>query len=92
MIRLNGWKRLWVVAVLVWGVIVYVQTEWPRFPAVYIPVDSLGPVMAAEAAQTRRVLINRIGYWLLTSAALYAIGHGIAWSRRGMSADVNHLK
>jgi hypothetical protein len=90
--RLHRWERLWVVAVLVWGVIFYAQTDWPQFPAVYITFDKLPAVMAAEAAQTRRVLFNRFGYWLLTSAGLYALGHGFAWSRRGFSSDINHLR
>jgi hypothetical protein len=90
--RFSQWQRLWVVAVLVWGAVVYAQTDWPQRPAVHITHDQLPAVMATEAAQTRRVFINRVGYWLITSAALYAVAHGIAWSRRGFSADLTHLK
>lgn len=90
--RINRWQRLWVLVVLVWGVFIYAQTEFPQRPLVNIPHDSLPAVMAAEAAQEWRILINRFGYWLLTSAGLYVVGHGIAWSRRGLSSDINHLR
>lgn len=97
MIRLNGWQRLWVVAVLVWGVVVYWQTDWPRrgihlnhrgqeLSAEHLALD------AAHAARTRGVVLDRFGYWVLTSLGLYALGHGIAWSRRGFSEDVSHFR
>lgn len=87
---LARWQWIWAVAALVWGVIVYAQTDWPHRP------PSQGPALHAFHAEwdarTRRVLIDRLGIWLITSAALYAVGHGIAWSRRGYSNDITRLK
>ena len=83
----KGWQRLWLVAVLVRGVIVYVQTEWPHRPHITMPIsEELYAFHAEWDARTRRVIIERLGYWLITSAGLYAFGHGIAWSRRGFSS------
>jgi hypothetical protein len=91
--RLTGWQCLWLVAVLVWGVIVYAQTDWPHRPLINMPVgEALYAFHAEWDARTRRVILNRAGYWLITSAGLYAIGHGIAWSWRGVSSDINHLR
>jgi hypothetical protein len=91
--RLKRWQLLWLIAVLIWGVIVYAQTEWPQRPRPLMPLgEPLYSFHAEWDARTRRVMIDRFAYWLITSAALYAVGHGIAWSRRGVSADINHLK
>lgn len=86
------WQWLWAVTALTWGVVVYLKTDWPSFPQVDVPFDSIGPVLEARAAQTRRVVIDRVSFWLITSAALYVVGHGFAWSRRAASTDITRLK
>ena len=90
---LARWQWIWAFAALVWGVIVYAQTDCPNRPLIDLPQGAAPSASHTEwDARTRRVLIDRLGIWLITSAALYAVGHGIAWSSREYSSDITRLK
>jgi hypothetical protein len=133
-IHLNGWRRLWLVVVVIYaavvGVFAYVGTPTPndvpsstilidRLPAEYrdllkgfIPDDGLqaefpnGHVLkfrqgvtksqvssVAKAyaavftdaldAKRREFALLILAAWLFPSVALYGLGEGVAWVRRG---------
>ena len=82
--RFIRWQWAWLVGALIWGAILWAQTDWPSVSAVD---PQTGRPISLSA-----VVINQAGYWLLTSAAAYFVCHGIAWSRRGISRDISHLR
>jgi len=71
-VRITGWQRLWLVAAIVWGVAVLSLVgglQWGNELSAPRPTDML---LGARK-------------WLVPVVAVYALGWGLAWVRRGFA-------
>jgi hypothetical protein len=68
--RINGWQRLWLLASIVWAVVILLLAGILQF-------DGDHTVLSANVA----LLVVRL--WLVPVAAVYGFGLGLAWVRRG---------
>ena len=72
--RINGWQRLWLVASILWAVVIL-------FLAGSFQSDSDQTVPSANVA----LLVVRL--WIVPVAAVYGFGLGLAWVRRGFQLE-----
>ena len=68
--RMNGWQRLWLLASILWAVVILV----------------LGGILQLDGDQTvpsahEALIVVRL--WIVPVAAVYGFGLGLAWVRRG---------
>ena len=68
--RINGWQRLWVLASILWAVVILVLAGILRFDG-----DQTVP-SASEALFVARL-------WIVPVVAVYGFGLSLAWVRRG---------
>ena len=71
--RINGWQRLWLVASILWAVVILalagiLQSDYQTVPS------------ANEAMFVVRL-------WIVPVAAVYVFGLGLAWVRRGFQVE-----
>lgn len=79
--RLNGWRRLWVLATLIWGLaVVY---AFGRDVISYIGITATLP-HPDRAGWLLLCLVFAV-VWLGPAIAVYALGAGVAWVRRGFN-------
>jgi len=71
MTRLNGWLRAWLLASALWAVVVLVFAG--RFQSNGVP------------EVTRTLFALRV--WITPVAAMYGLGLGFAWVRRGFQVE-----
>lgn len=62
--RINGWQRLWLLASILWAVVILLLAGSFRF----------------DGAQAVRL-------WVVPVAAIYGLGLGLAWVRRGFQVE-----
>ena len=70
----NGWQRLWLVASVLWAVLVL----------------ALGGLLQSDGDQTGRSaneVLFVVRLWIVPGAALYGFGLGLAWVRRGFQFE-----
>ena len=72
--RINGWQRLWLLASILWAVVVL----------------GLGGILRLDGAQaalnsSEALLVARL--WIVPVVAVYAFGLGLAWVRRGFQVE-----
>ena len=67
---INGWQRLWLVASILWAVIVLIL-------AGMLPFDGDQAIPSANEA----LFVVRL--WIVPVAAVYGFGLSLAWVRRG---------
>ena len=72
--RINGWQRLWLLASILWAVVILVLAGMLRFDG-----DRTAP-SANEALFVARL-------WIVPVAAGYGFGLGLAWVRRGFQVE-----
>jgi hypothetical protein len=72
--RINGWQRLWILASIVWAVVILELTGVHR-------ADGGQTLASVNAAP----LVMRL--WAVPVAATYAFGLGLAWVRRGFPVE-----
>jgi hypothetical protein len=72
--RINGWQRLWLVASILWAVVILLL-------AGILQSDGGQTVPSANTA----LLVVRL--WIVPVAAVYAFGLGLAWVRRGFQVE-----
>ena len=72
--RINGWQRLWVLASILWAVVILLLAGILQF-------DGDQTVPSANVA----VFVVRL--WIVPVAAVYAFGVGLAWVRRGFQLE-----
>ena len=68
--RINGWQRLWLVASILWAVVILLLSG-------ILQSDGDQTVPSATAV----LLVVRL--WIVPVAAVYGFGLGLAWVRRG---------
>ena len=71
--RINGWQRLWLLASILWAVVILVL-------AGILQSDGDQTVPSANVA-----LLVRL--WIVPVAAVYGFGLGLAWVRRGFQVE-----
>ena len=72
--RINGWQRLWLLASILWAVVILLL-------AGILQSDGDQTVPSA----TEALVVVRL--WIVPVAAIYAFGVGLAWVRRGFQAE-----
>jgi hypothetical protein len=73
--RINGWQRLWLLASIVWAVVILVLAGILQF-------DGDQTVPSANVA----LFVVRL--WIVPVAAVYGFGLGLAWVRRGFQVEL----
>jgi hypothetical protein len=74
MTRTNGWQRMWLLASALWAVVVLVFAG--RF-------QSNGDQAVPEVNMT----LFALRLWITPVAAVYGLGLGLAWIRRGFQVE-----
>jgi hypothetical protein len=72
--RINGWQRLWLLASILWGVVILALAGILQF-------DGDHTVPSANEA----LFVARL--WIVPVAAVYGFGLGLAWVRRGFPVE-----
>ena len=72
--RINGWQRLWLVASILWAVVILLL-------AGILQADRGQSVPSTDTA----LLVARL--WIVPVAAVYGLGLGLAWVRRGFQLE-----
>ena len=72
--RINGWQRLWLLASILWAVVILVLAGILR-------TDGDQAVQSANGA----LFVVRL--WIMPVAAVYGFGLGLAWVRRGFQVE-----
>jgi hypothetical protein len=74
MTTLNGWQRLWLLASILWAVVILVL-------AGILQSDGNQAVPSANGV----LFVVRL--WIVPVAAVYGLGLGLAWVRRGFQVE-----
>jgi hypothetical protein len=69
--KLNGWQRLWVVAILFWALGLMAFTG-----VLFLDIGTADWDIVRTAALV----------WVVSSIALYGIGYAVAWAIRGFKS------
>jgi hypothetical protein len=71
MTTLNGWQRLWLLASIVWAVVILLLAG--RFQP--------------DRDQTVQSVLFVVRLWIVPVVAVYGAGLGLAWVRRGFRVE-----
>jgi len=69
--RFNGWQRLWLLASILWAVVILV----------------LAGLLQSDGARTSANVLFAVRLWILPVSAVYGFGLGLAWVRRGFQVE-----
>jgi hypothetical protein len=72
--RINGWQRLWLLASILWAVVILV----------------LAGILQSDGDQTvpsANVVLFVVRLWIVPVSAVYGFGLGLAWVRRGFQVE-----
>ena len=72
--RINGWQRLWVLTSILWAVVIL----------------ALAGFLQSDGDQTTpsaHVVLFVVRLWIVPVAAVYGVGLGLAWVRRGFQVE-----
>ena len=72
--RINGWLRLWLLASLLWGVVI-------------MALSGILQGGGDQTAPSANVALLVVRLWFVPVAAVYGFGLGLAWVRRGFQVD-----
>jgi hypothetical protein len=72
--RINGWQRLWLVASILWAVVILLL-------AGILQSDGYQTVPSANGT------LFAMRLWIVPVAAVYGLGLGLAWVRRGFQLE-----
>ena len=72
--RINGWHRLWLVASILWAIVIVLLAGILQSHGGQI-------IPSADTA----LLVARL--WIVPVAAVYGLGLGLAWVRRGFQLE-----
>ena len=72
--RINGWQRLWLLASILWAVVILVLAGLLQFDG-----DQTAP------SGNEALFVARL--WIVPVAAVYGLGLGLAWVRRGFQVE-----
>lgn len=69
--RINGWQRLWLLASILWAVVILV----------------LSGILQSDGDQAVQSALFVVRLWIVPVAAVYGFGLGLAWVRRGFQVE-----
>ncbi len=72
--RINGWQRLWLLASILWAVVILVLAGI---------LQSAGDRTVPSA----NVVLFVMRLWIVPVASVYGFGLGLAWVRRGFQVE-----
>ena len=72
--RINGWRRLWLLASILWAVVIL---------ALAGILQSDGDPIVPSA----NVVLFVVRLWIVPVSAVYGFGLGVAWVRRGFQVE-----
>jgi hypothetical protein len=67
--RINGWQRLWLLASILWAVVIL----------------ALAGILQSDVPSANEAMLV-VRLWLVPVAAVYGLGLGLAWVRRGFQS------
>jgi membrane protease YdiL (CAAX protease family) len=73
---INGWQRLWVLSSILWAVVIL----------------ALGGILQSDGDQfvpSADAVLLLVRLWIVPVAAVYGLGLGLAWVRRGFQVESN---
>ena len=68
---MNGWKRLWLLASIVWAIMIL----------------ALSDIVSARALPSAAMVLFVVRLWIVPVAAVYGFGLSLAWVRRGFQSS-----
>jgi hypothetical protein len=68
--RINGWQRLWLLASILWAVVILLLAGILQFDG-------------DQTLPSANVALFVLRLWIVPVAAVYGFGLGLAWVRRG---------
>ena len=71
---MNGWQRLWLLASVLWAVVIL----------------ALAGILQSDGNHTipsANVILFLVRLWIVPVAAVYTLGLGLAWVRRGFQVE-----
>lgn len=72
--HINGWQRLWLVASVVWAVVILALAGFFQFGG-------------DQAVPSGTMVVFLVRLWVVPVAAVYASGLALAWVRRGFQIE-----
>jgi hypothetical protein len=72
--RINGWQRLWLLASILWAVVILALAGSLQFDR-----DHVVP--------SANMVLFLVRMWIVPVAAIYGIGFGLAWVGRGFQVE-----
>jgi hypothetical protein len=73
---LNGWQRLWLLASLLWAVVILALAG----------IFQAGGDQTVASASVAPIMVR---LWFVPVAAVYGFGLGLVWVRRGFQGESN---
>ena len=71
MTTLNGWQRIWLLASILWAVVILL----------------LAGILRPDRDQTVQGVLFVVRLWIVPVVAVYGFGLGLAWVRRGFQVE-----
>ena len=71
MTTLNGWQRIWLLASILWAVVILL----------------LAGILQPDRDQTVQSALFGVRLWIVPVVAVYGFGLGLAWVRRGFRVE-----
>jgi hypothetical protein len=72
--RINGWQRLWLLASILWAVVIVVLAGILQFNG-------------DQTVPSANVALFVVRLWIVPVAAVYGFGLGLAWVHRGFQVE-----
>ena len=73
MTTLTGWQRLWLVASILWAVVIL----------------ALAGRFAPDGVWSTQTVLFAVRLWIVPVVAVYGVGFGVAWAVRGFHTQTN---
>ena len=71
MATLNGWQRIWLLASILWAVVILL----------------LAGILQPDRDHTVQSAVFVVRLWIVPVVAVYGFGFGLAWVRRGFRVE-----
>ena len=72
--HINGWQRLWVVASILWAVVILMLAGVLQFDSDHVVPNT-------------KMLLFMVRLWIVPVAAVYGFGLALAWVGRGFQVE-----
>ena len=72
--HINGWQRLWLVASILWAVVI-------------LALSGIVQSDGDQAVPSAKMVLFVVRLWIVPVAAVYGFGLGLAWVRRGFQVE-----